>query len=217
VVVVGIGRDIDCSGLNPEAAGVELDEKGRLLLDKYHRTTNRNILAIGDVAAGPQFSHAAEYQATILISNLFSPFKKKIDYNKFSWVTFTYPELASFGLTEEQLKNKRESYEKLELNFNEDDRAITDSYQYGKLILYVSPSFIPFGKQKLLGGSMIAPLAGEMIQELTLTQSAGLGIRALFNKIHAYPTGSRVNKNIILNKYREVIRPWMIKILKLLY
>lgn len=217
VVVVGIGRDINCSGLNPEAAGVNLDEKGRLVLDKYQRTSNKNILAIGDVAGGPQFSHGAEHQATILISNLFSPFKKKVSYNKFSWVTFTYPEVASFGLTEMQLKSGGVSYQKLDLNFNEDDRAITDNYQYGKLILYVSRSFMPFGKQKLLGGSLIAPMAGEMIQELTLAQSSGLGIHALFNKVHAYPTGSRVNKTIILNKYTEAIRPWMLKILKLLY
>lgn len=64
---------------------------------------------------------------------------------------------------------------------------------------------------------MIAPNAGEMIQELILAQSEGLGINSIFNKIYPYPTGSRVNKTIVLNKYTESIRPWMTKMMKLIY
>ena len=212
VLMVGIGRQIDCTSLNPEVAGVTIDAAGAPVVDKYLRTTNKNILVIGDAAGGPQFSHAAEWQATLHISNLFSPFKSKINYSKFSRVTFTDPEVASFGLSENELKQKGINYQRLSLDLREDDRAIVSDYTYGKLILLTEKSRWPFGNSRLLGGTMIAPNAGEMIQEFTLAQSANLGIKALFDKVHAYPTGSRVNKIIVLNHYMKEIKPWMKKL-----
>ena len=217
LALVGIGRSLNFSELNPEAAGIELEKTGSLKLDQYLRTTNKNIVAIGDAAGGPQFSHAAELQATLLISNLISPFKKKVKYDKLSWVTFTEPEVATFGLSEVQLKEQSVDYQKLVLDFDEDDRAITSDYQYGRLILYVAKSSIPFANTRLLGGSMVAPHAGEMIQELILVNSAGMGIKSLFDKIYPYPTASRVNKTIVLNNYMDSIKPWMKKIAKFLY
>jgi len=103
------------------------------------------------------------------------------------------------------------------LDFEEDDRAVTSDYQYGRLILFLTKELFQFSDAKLLGGSMIAPNAGEMFQELILARSAGLGIKSLFNKIYPYPTGARVNKTIVLNKYSQSIRPWMTKIMKLIY
>ncbi len=216
-LLVGIGRDINCRNLDPEAAGIILKESGAPVLDRYLRTSNKNILAIGDVTGGPQFSHAAELQATTMIRNLFTPFKKKIKYDHFSWVTFTDPEIATFGHTEIQLKEKGHRYRRLVLDFDEDDRAITGDYTYGKLILFVSHNKLPWANSRLLGGSMIAPNAGEMIQELVLASSARLGIRSLFNKIYPYPTGSRVNKTLVMNKYMDSIKPWMKRLLRLCY
>ncbi len=216
-VVVGIGREIDHSGLNLETANIEVDEKRRIIIDPYLRTSNRKVYVIGDAAGGPQFSHGAELQATILIKNFLSPFKTKVKYDHFSWVTFTEPEVATFGWSEEQLRQSGKSFEKLVLDFEEDDRAITSDYQYGKLILFITKGLFQFSDTKLLGGSMIAPNAGEMFQELILARSAGLGIKSLFNKIYPYPTGARVNKTIVLNKYSQSIRPWMTKIMKLIY
>ena len=216
-MVVGIGREFNHTGLNLDAAGIQTNPNGTILVDSYLRTTNKKVLVVGDAAGGPQFSHGAELQATQLIKNLFSPFKSKVSYDKFSWVTFTEPEVATFGLSETQLKDRNTSYEKLVLDFKEDDRAITSDYQYGKLILFITKRWYQFGNSRLLGGTMVAPNAGEMIQELILVRSSGLGIKSLFNKIYPYPTGSRVNKTIVLNKYSDSIKPWMIKILQLIY
>jgi pyruvate/2-oxoglutarate dehydrogenase complex dihydrolipoamide dehydrogenase (E3) component len=215
--VAGIGRKSDFSGLHLEAAGVAIDQSGALVVDEYLRTTNKNILAIGDAAGGPRFSHAAELQATILISNLFSPFKKKIRYHDFSRVTFTDPEVATFGHSEEALVKRGKGYQKLVLDFDEDDRAIAADYSYGKMILYITDNRNLFPNAKLLGGSLIAPAAGEMVQELILAKSAGLGIKCLFNKTYPYPTASRVNKSVVMNHYISTVRPWMKKILKILY
>lgn len=104
-LVVGIGREINFSELDLDKADVKLTDTRQLIVDRFNRTTNKNILVIGDAAGGPQFSHGVELQATTMIRNLFSPFKSKIQYDKFSWVTFTEPEVATFGLTENQFKS----------------------------------------------------------------------------------------------------------------
>ncbi len=217
IVVVGIGRVVDHSGLSLSAAGIKTDEQGLIEVDKYLGTSNKRVYVTGDAANRLKFSHGAELQATLLINNFFSPWRKKLSYDHFSWVTFTNPEVASFGLTESQIKDRGLNYQKLTLDYDEDDRAITSDYAYGKLILLVKPGWFSFSDAKILGGTMIAPQAGEMFQELVLARSAGLGIKSLFDKIYAYPTGGRVNKTIALNQYRAALKPWMTKIMKMFY
>lgn len=104
----------------------------------------------------------ASFHARILINNFLSPIKKKLNNDHLSWVTFSDPEIATFGLSEKQLKGKGIPYEKLEQNFSEDDRAVVDNYQYGRLILFLSAGNV-FKKKKILGGTMVAPHAGELI------------------------------------------------------
>ncbi|MFN2440158.1 MAG: FAD-dependent oxidoreductase, partial [Chitinophagaceae bacterium] len=78
----------------------------KIIVDKYLRTSNKNIFVCGDIAGDLQFSHAAEFHARILLNNFFSPIKKILNNKHMSWVTFTEPELATFGLNEKQLKNR---------------------------------------------------------------------------------------------------------------
>ncbi len=118
-----------------------------------------------------------------------------------SWVTFTDPQLATFGLNEKQLKERNISYEKLEQDFAADDRAVVDNYQYAKMILYISKGGY-FKKEKILGGSMVAPQAGELIQDLLLANTSKLSINSIFNKVYPYPVASRINQQIIAN-YKE--------------
>ncbi len=171
----------------------------------------------GDVAGSLQFSHAAEQHATLLLNNFLSPLKKKLDNRHMSWVTFTDPEVATFGYSEQQLKEQGTAYEKLTLDFEEDDRAVVEDYQYGKLILYVENGGLLNQNPKLLGGSMVAPNAGEMFQELVLANAEGIGINALFSKIYPYPTASAVNKRIVLNKKQAQLAPLLKKGLQVLY
>lgn len=216
-VLVGIGRVLNFEALDLGKAGIAINERGGIITDAYMRTSNKKVYVIGDALASLQFSHGAEWQATVMVNNFLSPFKKKLQYKNFSWVTFTDPEVATFGMSEKQLKEKGVNYEKLELDFSDDDRAIVGHYRYSKMILLVKKGLFDWGDKKLLGGTMVAPNAGEMFQELVLAQSAGLGIRALFNKIYPYPTGARVNKTIVLNHYLKTVKPWMKRIFKLLY
>ncbi|MCG2462673.1 NAD(P)/FAD-dependent oxidoreductase [Flavobacteriaceae bacterium F89] len=199
-VFVGIGRELDFGALQLDKAGIAVEDN-RIVKDKYLRTTNKNIFVCGDIAGDLMFSHAAEFHGRILLNNFFSPLKKELNNDHLSWVTFTDPELASFGLNEKQLNERNISYKKIEQNFKEDDRAVVDNYQYAKTILFISEGGI-FNKERILGGTMLAPHAGEIIQELILANTSKLSVNSIFNKIYPYPVASRINQQIIA-KHKE--------------
>ncbi len=211
-VFAGVGRQLNTQGLQLEKAGIEIAEN-KIVVDDYLRTTNKRVYVCGDVAGSLQFSHAAEQQARVLLNNFFSPLKKKLNNEHMSWVTFTDPEVATFGMQEKVLKDKGMKYRRLETAFDEDDRAITDSHRYGKLILYISQgSFLH--KEKLLGGTMVAPGAGELIQELILANTEKIPISAIFNRIYPYPVAARINQKAIIQYKQEGLTEWIRKILR---
>ena len=214
-IFVGIGRELNTEDLNLGKALIVVKEN-KIVVDKYLRTTNKNIFVCGDVAGSLQFSHAAEFHARVILNNLFSPIKKPLSNDNMSWVTFTDPEIASFGLNEKELKRRKISYEKLEQDFNHDDRAIVDDYRYAKMILYISSKGF-LKKQSILGGTMVSPNAGELIQELVLANINKLSINAIFNKIYAYPVASRINQKTIVQYKQKLLTKGLIKILKIAY
>jgi pyruvate/2-oxoglutarate dehydrogenase complex dihydrolipoamide dehydrogenase (E3) component len=209
-VFVAIGREWSLEPLKLAKAGIAVEGR-RIVIDRYLRTTNNDILLCGDVAGDLQFSHAAEFHARLILNNLFSPFKKKLNNQFMSWVTFTDPEVATFGLNEKQLKEQHINYRRLEKDFTDDDRAVVDDYRFGKLVLFISETGF-LKKQKLLGGTMVAPNAGELVQELVLANSAKLSVKAIFNKVYPYPVASRINQSLITDLMSEGLTP-MIKVL----
>lgn len=214
-VFVGIGRELALKPLQLNKAGIRVNDN-KIVVDKYLRTTNKNIFVCGDIAGDLQFSHAAEFHARILLNNFFSPLKKKLNNDHMSWVTFTDPELATFGLNEKQLKERNIRYKKLEQDFTDDDRATVDNYQYAKIILYISKSGF-FKKEKILGGTMVAPHAGELTQELILANTNKLSVNAIFNKIYPYPVASRINQRIIVKHKEESLTNNIKKLLHTAY
>ncbi|CAN5420114.1 mercuric reductase [soil metagenome] len=215
-VLVGIGRELDYKDLELENADIAVKD-GKIMIDPHLRTTNKKVYVSGDVAGNLKFSHAAELHATLLVNNFLSPLKKKLSFESFPWVTFTDPEVATFGLNEKKLKQQGKKYEKHEIDFKDDDRAVVGDYQYGKLILFMEKSLLFPGNAKILGGSMIAPHAGEITQELVLANSAGIKSGKIFEKIYAYPTSARVNKTLMINRYNDFLNPFIKKMLKFLY
>ncbi|MCO5935479.1 FAD-dependent oxidoreductase [Mucilaginibacter sp. RB4R14] len=204
-VFVAIGRELSLERLALSKADIEVEGK-RIVIDRYLRTTNKDVLVCGDVADDLQFSHAAEFHARLILNNLFSPFKKKLNNQYMSWVTFTDPEVATFGLSEKQVKDKRINFRRLEKDFKDDDRAVVNNYRYGKLVLLVSEGGF-FRKQKLLGGTMVAPNAGELIQELILANSVKLPVKAIFDKVYPYPVASRINQSLVTDLISEGLTP----------
>ena len=199
-VFVSIGRELILEPLNLENAGIET-KNDKIVKNSFLQTTNKDVFVCGDIAGDLQFSHTAEFHARIILNNLFSPIKKKLNDKHMSWVIFTDPQLATFGWSLKELKERDIPFVKLESDFSEDDRAVTDDYNYAKTIMYISKKSW-FRKQKILGGTMVAPNAGGIIQELILANTEGLSINSIFNKIYPYPVAARINQQLITN-YRE--------------
>ena len=202
-ILAGIGRIVRTEGMDLAKAKIEVKD-GKITVDDYYRSTNKNVYVVGDAMGREQFSHGAEMYNRDLIVNLLSPFPlRKHSLKHFSWVTYTDPEIATFGWTEENLKEKGIAYTKIEQDFKHDDRAITANYQdYSKLVLYLSEKSLFNRTVKILGGTMAAPQAGELIQELLTAGIEGMSVNTLFNKVYAYPVASRINQKAI-TQYRE--------------
>ena len=196
-VLIAAGRVLNYADLNVAAADIETTERGKLVVNEYLQTTNDHVYVAGDAAGLYKFSHGAEKHIKLLKHNFEGTFKKKHDPSDLSWVTFTDPEVASFGYTEKELKEKEISYWRQDQSFQEDDRAIVGSYQYGKITLFVTQSSLWKQKRTILGGCIIAPNAGELMQELQLAAKAELSIEEIYNKLYAYPTASRINQQTI--------------------
>ncbi|MGI4743916.1 MAG: dihydrolipoyl dehydrogenase family protein [Janthinobacterium lividum] len=196
---VALGREVGFAGLQLDRAGVALDAHGHLLLNEYLQTTNADIFAAGDAANSLKFSHAAELHVRLLLFNFFSPLKRKLSYAHFSWVTFTDPEVAHFGFDEAALRAQNIRYERWETDFADDDRAVVDDYRDGRLLLFIEKNRLPGQKRRILGGAMVAPHAGELVQELILANASGLGIGAIFDKVYPYPVAARINQLLIVN------------------
>ncbi len=214
-VFVGIGRELILEPLQLHKAGIEVKDH-KIVVDDQLRTTNKDVMVCGDVAGDLQFSHAAELHGRIILNNLFSPLNKKLNNDHMSWVTFTDPEIATFGLKEKQLKERGTAYEKLEKDFSEDDRAVTDNYRYARIILYISKGGF-LKKEKILGGTMIAPGAGELIQELILANTSGLSISSIFDKIYPYPVASRINQQLIIQHKQKSLTSGLKKLLHMAF
>jgi len=214
-VFVGIGRVLLLEALQLNKAGIEVKDH-KIIVDDQLRTTNKDVMVCGDVAGDLQFSHAAEFHGRIILNNLFSPLNKKLNNDHMSWVTFTDPEIATFGLNEKQLKDRSIRYEKLEQDFSDDDRAVTDNYQYARTILYISKGGF-FKKEKIIGGTMIAPGAGELIQELILANTLGLSISSIFDKIYPYPVATRINQQLIVRHKQKTLTSGLIKLLHIAF
>ncbi|MGB3546848.1 MAG: FAD-dependent oxidoreductase [Saprospiraceae bacterium] len=198
--LTAVGRSVRTQGLDLPAAGV-LVEDGKIVTDDYYRTTNPAIYAVGDAYGREMFSHAAEKHNTDLWTNLLSPIDKKHKLDHFSWVTFTEPEVATFGKTPEQLEREGTDYEIVTTPFTDDDRAIAADFRESVLILYLSTGLLSGGK--VLGGCMAAPTAGEMVQELLLLQILGESYGTLGSKLYAYPVASRINQKAARERTKE--------------
>ena len=209
IAYVAIGREVNFEGLDLDRARVAVDEQGHIRLDEHLGTTNPDIFVAGDAANSLKFSHGAELHVRLLLFNFFSPIKKKLSYDHFSWVTFTDPEVAHFGLDEPELKKRGLRYERWETDFQDDDRAVVDEHRYGRLLLFIEQPLLPIPGQKrrILGGAMVAPGAGELVQELILANSSGLGISAIFDKVYPYPVAARINQKLIVD--HQQITPLM--------
>ena len=196
-ILVAGGRLPNVESLNLEVAGVEVGKSGIIVNEKL-QTTNSKIYACGDVIGGYQFTHVAGYEAVVALTNaLFFPISK-VNYRVIPWATFTDPELARVGLTEQQAKERYgDDVCVLKQPFSGVDRAQAEAATtgFGKIITK--------GNGEILGAHLVGISAGELIHEIVLAMSNKLPVSALTG-IHVYPTLSEVNSKagLLLKKQK---------------
>jgi len=185
-LLVSVGRVPSVEGLSLEKAGINFSDKG-IGVDSYGRTNQKHIFAVGDIVGRPFFTHLAENRARSVLTSLFLPFglKKKLDLvQPIPRCTFTDPEVASFGLSQEEAIEKfsEKRIAVYEVPLTEVDRAICESRTEG-FIQVVTKKW----SSKILGATIVAPRAGEMLMQLTTAKFANMSLRKMSGLIHPYP------------------------------
>jgi pyruvate/2-oxoglutarate dehydrogenase complex dihydrolipoamide dehydrogenase (E3) component/uncharacterized membrane protein YdjX (TVP38/TMEM64 family) len=190
-IIVAVGRRPNIKGFGLEELGVRISERGTVAADAFLRTNIPTILCAGDVAGPYQFTHTAGHQAWYAAVNaLFSPFKTfKVDYRVIPWCTFTDPEVARVGLSEEEARQQKVPFEVTRYPLGELDRAIADGEAHGWVKILTIP-----GKDKILGVTIVGPHAGDLLAEYVLAMKHGIGLNQILGTIHVYPTLAEANK-----------------------
>ncbi len=200
-ILVGVGRTPNVDGFGLETIGVEYDKAGVKVNDRL-QTTNPRIYAAGDICSRYKFTHAADAMAQILIQNALFPHPFGLAYASadsliMPWCTFTEPEIAHVGMYEADAKAKGLEFDTYTYKLDEVDRAILDGEDEGFARVHVKK-----GTDQLLGATIVAAHAGDMISEFTVLMKAGLGLKTLTGTIHPYPTQAEVIKKVA-NAWRK--------------
>ena len=188
-LLAAAGRRPNTDTLNLEAASLSYDARG-IQTDNRLRSSNKRVYAIGDVAGRHQFTHVAGYHAGIVIRNILFKLPAKLRDDAIPWVTYTDPELAQTGLTWTEAVSRygAEAVRRTDWELRDNDRARAARRTEG-LIRVISDK-----KGKILGASILAPNAGELIHSWTLALQAGLKMSAMAGTIAPYPSWSEASK-----------------------
>ncbi|NJM72017.1 MAG: mercuric reductase [Scytonema sp. RU_4_4] len=186
-ILVGTGRAPNVEGLNLDVVGVEYDQRRGVEVNDYLQTTNPRIYAAGDICMRWKFTHAADAAARIVIRNaLFSPFgfgRQKLSSLVMPWVTYTDPEIAHVGMYEHEAQEMGINVATIKTPFTDVDRAVADGEEEGFVKIHH-----PKGSDKILGATIVARHAGEMISQITTAIVGHIGLNKLSQVIHPYPT-----------------------------
>ncbi|MBI1390595.1 MAG: FAD-containing oxidoreductase, partial [bacterium] len=209
-ILVGVGRAPNVEGLNLEAAGVEYERKGVKVNDAL-QTTNSKIYAAGDICLPYKFTHTADFAARIAVQNALFPFlpKKKFSSLVIPWATYTDPEIAHVGAYARQLDEQGIEYETIKIGLDDVDRALLDGEQEGFLKVHVNAK-----NGQILGATMVARHAGEMISEVTLAMTQKIKLGSIGNVIHPYPTQAEIIRKSADQYNRKRLTPGRKKILQ---
>ncbi|HSG89663.1 MAG TPA: FAD-dependent oxidoreductase [Pseudomonadales bacterium] len=192
-VLVAVGRRAVTAGLGLDELGVRTNRDGTLEVNDYLQTSIPTIYGCGDVVGPYQFTHIASHQAWFAAVNaLFGTFRRfKVNYSVVPWCTYTEPEVARVGLSEDEAAARGVAVEVSTFEFAHNDRAIAESARAG-FVKVLTPAS---GSDKILGVAIVGPHAGELLAEWTLAMTHGLGLKKLMGTIHVYPTLSEINKS----------------------
>ncbi|MEZ4595104.1 MAG: mercuric reductase [Chloroflexota bacterium] len=206
-ILLAVGRRPNVEGLNLEAAGVQVNKKGIVVNDRM-QTSNTAVFAAGDVAIPAQFTHTADATARIVLQNALFLGRKKYSDLVIPWTVYTDPEIAHVGLFDYEAEAQGIEVDTFTWQVADTDRGRTDGEE-GFVKIYVRRS-----SDKILGATIIARHAGEMISEITTAMMAGAGLSTLAQTIHPYPTQAEIIKKAADAWNRTRLTPTVAKIFK---
>lgn len=200
-VFVGVGRTPNVETIGLEGVGIEYDGNG-IKVNERLQTTNHRVFAAGDVCSRYKFTHAADAMAQIVIQNALFPHPLGLGYASVEslimpWCTFTEPEIAHVGIYEREAKEKDIELETYTYKLGEVDRAVLDGEDEGFARIHIQK-----GTDKIVGVTIVATHAGEMISEFSVAMKAGAGAKTIAGTIHPYPTQAEANKKVV-NLWRK--------------
>lgn len=207
-ILVAAGRKPNVKGMGLAAANVKYDSSDGIIVNDKLQTSNPNIFAVGDVATRYQFTHVSDFMARIAIRNALFFGRDKFSDLLIPWATYTEPEVAHVGLYEKDLEERNIPYQTFRKDFNHLDRAILEGHTEGFVKVHVKK-----GTDDIMGATIVGPHAGDLISEITVTMKAGMGLGALANVIHPYPTtaeairqvGDAYNRTRLTSKVRAAL------------
>ncbi len=189
-LLVAVGRAPNVEGLGLDAVDVVFDAKGVQVNDRL-RTTNPRIFAAGDICSPYQFTHAADFMARIVIQNALFLGRARASALTIPWCTYTSPELAHVGLSATTAEQQNIAVDTFTQALGEVDRAVLDGEKDGFCRIHVRK-----GTDRIVGATLVASNAGDMISEITVVMQHGIGLKKLASTIHPYPTQAEVIRKV---------------------
>lgn len=207
-ILIGVGRTPNVDGLNLEAVGVAYNQRDGVQVNDHLQTSNPNIYAVGDICSRFKFTHAADAMARIVIPNALLPLPAFLQ-GRFSaltipWCTYTDPEIAHVGLYEHEARERGIAVSTFTQPLHDVDRAILDGDTEGFVKVHVRA-----GSDRILGATVVARHAGEMISEITLAMAGKLGLGTIAKTIHPYPTQAEAIRKAADAYNRTRLTPWV--------
>ena len=197
-VLAGVGRVPNVTGMNLEGALVRYDASG-IKVNDFLQTTNANIFAAGDVCLERKFAHAADASARIVVANALLDGRRRLSGLTIPWCTYTDPEIAHIGLYVREAREAAIPVKTFTILMHDVARAVADGEEEGFVKIHTRE-----GTDEILGATVVASHAGEMIDGLSLAITSGIGLSALAQVIHTYPTQTEAIK-MAANAYERTM------------
>lgn len=210
-ILLAAGRVPNVEGLDLEAAGIVYDRAGVQVNDRL-RTSNRRVYAAGDICSRFHFTHAADALARIVVQNALFHGRARASRLIIPWTTYTSPEVAHVGMYEKDARTAGLQVDTLTISMHQVDRAVLDGETEGFLRVHLKK-----GTDRILGATLVAEHAGEMISEISVAMTAGLGLRRIGATIHPYPTQAEVFRKAADASRRKKLTPSVKRVLQLFF
>ena len=197
-ILVAMGRAPNIENMGLEDIGVAYDRYG-ISVDNRMRTNHKHIYAAGDVSGGFQFTHAAGYEGSIVVSNAIFRLPRKANYTYLPWCTYTDPELASIGMNEKTAASRGLDYTVWSEEFKDNDRSLAEDEVTGSIKMILN------AKEKPLGVQILGPRAGDLLSEWVAILNGKVKLSTLAAAVHPYPTMGEINKRVAGNFFSPKI------------